>query len=243
MNDEVERESIQVQLASQSGMLSKYRSSMVGDGGNLDLVLYEVINLLFMPIQSKIGYFLRRSFLRLQAGKIGQSVTIGANCTIRNSKLMFIGDSAEIEDEVTLDVKPGNNRLVLGAHSRVGKGTILNCAGGEINIGKRTVIGSYCRIGSLQDVIIGQSCTIGNKCCVVGAGHSSKDLNKPIIAQPTTCKGANTIGDSVVIGDNVTILNGIHIGSCVTIESNSLVNRDVPDDCTVSGMPAKNIHP
>lgn len=243
MNDEVDRESIQVQLASQSGMLAKYRSSMVGDGGNLDLLFYEVINFLFMPLTLGIGIILRRLALRLQAGEIGRSVKIGANCTIRNSKLMFFRDSVVIEDHVTLDVKPGNNKLILGKNSRIGKRTILNCAGGEINIGEGTVLGKYVRVGSLQNVIIGKFCTLGNNCCIVGAGHSSKDLDKPIIAQPTTCKGANIIGDSVSIGDRVTILNGVRIGANVSIDSDSLVNHDVPDGCTVSGIPARIIHP
>lgn len=36
-----------------------------------------------------------------------------------------------------------------------------------------------------------------------------------------------------------TILKGVHIGNNVIIGANSLVNKDVPDNCVVAGNPAR----
>lgn len=38
-----------------------------------------------------------------------------------------------------------------------------------------------------------------------------------------------------------TILKGVHIGNNVIIGANSLVNKDVPNNCVVAGNPARVI--
>ena len=47
------------------------------------------------------------------------------------------------------------------------------------------------------------------------------------------------IGDNVFIGMRSTILKGVHIGNNVIIGANSLVNKDIPDNCVVAGNPCK----
>lgn len=54
--------------------------------------------------------------------------------------------------------------------------------------------------------------------------------------------GAPTIGNSVYIGINSTILGGIKIGDDVLIAPNTLVNQDVPSHSVVIGSPAKIVH-
>ncbi|MEE3487317.1 MAG: acyltransferase [Bulleidia sp.] len=53
--------------------------------------------------------------------------------------------------------------------------------------------------------------------------------------------GEVVIGDNVFIGTNATILKGTHIGSDVIIGANSLVNKDIPDNCVAAGNPCKVI--
>ncbi|MEP6872456.1 MAG: acyltransferase [Anaerolineaceae bacterium] len=50
-----------------------------------------------------------------------------------------------------------------------------------------------------------------------------------------------TIGDEVWIGYNATILKGVTIGACATIEPGAVVLRDVPAGATVAGNPARPI--
>ena len=38
-----------------------------------------------------------------------------------------------------------------------------------------------------------------------------------------------------------TILKGVHIGNNVIIGANSLVNKDIPDNCVAAGNPCKVI--
>lgn len=237
----VEKESIQEQVSSSSGILNKlalYRRSMVGDGGNISFILYELINLLFIPIPGKIGVLLRKLVFPLLVGKMGKSVCIDANCIIRNGKRIAFGDNVLVGQGVTLDVKPGDNKLILHNNVTIGTRAILNCSGGEINIGEQTVIGNHCRLGSIQGITIGHHCTIGQDSCLVGGGHSTDNLEKPIVLQPGTCDGPNFIGDHVIIGERVTLLNGIRVGSHVIIHSDSLILNNVPDGFTMAGSPA-----
>ena len=47
--------------------------------------------------------------------------------------------------------------------------------------------------------------------------------------------------NNVFIGMKSTILKGVHIGNNVIIGANSLVNKDIPDNCVAAGNPCKVI--
>lgn len=49
------------------------------------------------------------------------------------------------------------------------------------------------------------------------------------------------IGDNVFVGTGAIIIGGIHIGNNVKIGAGTLVNKDVPDNCTVVGNPMRII--
>ena len=50
-----------------------------------------------------------------------------------------------------------------------------------------------------------------------------------------------TIEDNVLIGAGAVIQNNVHIGKNSRIGCNAVVLNDVPDNCTVVGVPAKII--
>lgn len=55
-----------------------------------------------------------------------------------------------------------------------------------------------------------------------------------------TNKGTSaTIGDNVYIGPNVCIVENVHIGNNVTIGAGAVVVKDIPDNATAVGVPAK----
>lgn len=49
------------------------------------------------------------------------------------------------------------------------------------------------------------------------------------------------IGDNCYISTGVTILAPINIGDNVVIAAGAVVNKDVPSNCVVAGIPAKVI--
>lgn len=75
-----------------------------------------------------------------------------------------------------------------------------------------------------------------NMICHVGGGT--------IIYQNVTLGGLKghygpTIGRNCVIGSGAVILGEVKIGDNVRIGANAVVLKDVPDNCTVVGVPAK----
>jgi len=50
-----------------------------------------------------------------------------------------------------------------------------------------------------------------------------------------------TIGDNCYLGLGVKVFGQIVIGNNVTIGANSVVVKDIPDNCVVSGIPARII--
>ena len=94
----------------------------------------------------------------------------------------------------------------------IGKGSIFAYGGIGVVVHSRAIIGKKC--------MIGQGVTIGGK---------SGWYEVPII------------GDNVYISAGARIIGPIAIGSNVIIGANSVVVKDVPDNCIVAGVPAKII--
>lgn len=81
----------------------------------------------------------------------------------------------------------------------------------------------YC-ISINRQAIIGYNCNI-HKGVTIGQENRGER------------KGAPTIGNSVWIGINSTVVGNITIGNDVMIAPNTFVNRDVPDHSVVLGNP------
>lgn len=91
-------------------------------------------------------------------------------------------------------------------------------------------IGERCFIDHGMAVIIGETTEIGNDVTIYqGAtlGGTGKD----------TGKRHPTIGNHVVVSSGAKVLGPINIGNDVKIGAGSVVLRDVPDGCTVVGVP------
>lgn len=108
------------------------------------------------------------------------------------------------------------NRILFGlwlpSSSKIGKNFTLGYWGMSVVIHNNTVIGDNC--------LVAQNVTIGRN-------FGSKKV--PII------------GNDVYIGAGSVVFGGINIGNNVIIGSNSVINKSVPDNCTVAGNPFRVI--
>ncbi len=74
--------------------------------------------------------------------------------------------------------------------------------------------------------------------------HECKIGEGTFIYQNVTLGGRNgkpgpTIGNNCLIGAGAVILGNVRIGNNCNVGANAVVITDVPDDCTVVGVPAK----
>ena len=93
-------------------------------------------------------------------------------------------------------------------------------------------IGKRFFIDHATGVVIGETAIIGDNVSLYqGVTLGGVSFNKG--------KRHPTIGNHVVIGCNASVLGNITIGNNVRIGAGSVVLKDVPDDCTVVGVPGR----
>lgn len=107
---------------------------------------------------------------------------------------------------------------------------------------------SFCHIGATHYVEIGNNVLFGSKVFVTDHGHGiysgngeHSSPNESPFERKLDSDNEVIIGDNVWVGDNVTILPNVHIGNGCVIGSNSVVTKDIPDNCIAVGIPAKVI--
>ncbi len=130
---------------------------------------------------------------------------------------------------------------VLGCWEKYGKD---ECYEPEIIIGDDCNIGEFCHITAINRVTIGNGLLTGRFVYIGDNSHGGLSWEEAIIPpekRHLKSKGEINIGNNVWIADKVTILGGVTIGDNVIIGAGSVVNRDVPSNCIVAGIPATRI--
>jgi maltose O-acetyltransferase len=109
---------------------------------------------------------------------------------------------------------------------------------GVLSIGQQFYINRYSRIVAHQRIEIGNNVTIGQMVTILDHDH-----HYTFEGENLKLSGYDTapvkIGSNVWIADKVTILKGVIIGNNVVIAANALINKDIPDNSVVGGVPGK----
>ena len=101
-----------------------------------------------------------------------------------------------------------------------------------IEIHPGATIGKGLFIDHGMGVVIGETAEIGDNCTIyqgVTLGGTGKDVGK---RHPT-------LGDNVMVGAGAKVLGPVKIGSNSKIAANAVVLREVPENSTAVGIPAK----
>lgn len=112
--------------------------------------------------------------------------------------------------------------------------------------GENDNIGDNVRISCANSIVLGDNVLVGSRVLIIDNSHgnySGDNQDSPdtfpnereLVTKPIK------IGDRVWIGENAVILPGVTIGSGCVIGANSVVSKNIPDNCIAAGVPAKVI--
>ena len=173
---------------------------------------------------TKILSFLRVAYVKLYFGKLleySKNFQISCSCKIiiqGKNCAMKIGNKVSLADHV---------------HLQVNENSLLK-------IGDNCQINSYSRIIALNKIEIGNNVAIAQFVSILDHNHAYNFQDNKM-----RLDGYDTaplkIGNNVWIADKCTILKGANIGDNVIIAANTLVNKTVPPNCIIAGIPFKII--
>ena len=105
-------------------------------------------------------------------------------------------------------------------------------------IGDKLIIGKFCAIGrGVEFVMNGANHRMNSVTTypfkIMGGGW---EKFTPAM-EDLPLKGDTVVGNDVWMGQNVTVMPGVHIGDGAIIGANSVVTRDIPPYCVAGGNP------
>ena len=108
--------------------------------------------------------------------------------------------------------------------------------GKNTHVGERVFINMGCKFQDQGGIFIDDDALIGHNATLCTLNHLPDPAQRAgMIAKPIH------IGKRVWLGANVTVLQGVTIGENAIVAAGAVVNRDVPPNTIVGGVPAKII--
>lgn len=169
---------------------------------------------------------------------IEDNVEIGDNCVIYSGAQIY--DGTKIGNNVKIFPSAIIGSAIFGPQRNESKilETCTHLAG--VSIGNNVEIGSNTSVlpGFLQDTIIGDGTKISSQ---VYIGSGMKIGKNCMITGNTYFGGSCVLEDNVYVAPGANIRNGIKILKNSFVGMGSVVVKDIPENTTVFGVPAKPV--
>lgn len=221
--------------------LAKYQDLVVGSRSLPRLLLYELVVTLTSWVPGALGLVLRRIAYPWVLGSCGRNVAFGQGVVLRHPAKIHVGDDVVVDDLVLLDAKGSANKGIrLGSGVFLGRGTILSCKDGDIDLGDHVNIGFHSEIFSGSSVTVGRYGLFAAYTYLVGGGHEFDRPDVPVIEQARSSRGI-VLGDNVWLGTGAKVLDGVRVGRDVVVGAGAVVTEDLPDGVVAVGVPARAV--
>jgi acetyltransferase-like isoleucine patch superfamily enzyme len=222
-----------------SSALRKYQDLVIGSRRPSRLVLHELITMLTTWVPGAVGLALRKLAYPWLLGAAGRGSVFGQGVVLRHPHKIRLGSGVVIDDLVLLDAKGTTNRgITIGDGVFIGRGTILSCKDGDIELGDHVNIGFNSEIFSGSRVRVGAHGLFAAYTYLVGGGHEFTRSDVPVIEQERSSRGI-TLGENVWLGAGAKVLDGVTIGRDVVVGAGAVVAADLPDGVVAAGVPAR----
>ncbi len=143
----------------------------------------------------------------------------------------FVGPGVKFE--IGRDAK-----VHLGRWAWIGHGSKIRAHEGEVRIGAKSVLGQECTISAFQHISIGRECIVADRVMLIDFDHGVSEHERPIRDQGIYKRDVR-IGHNVWVGYGACFLRGVTVGDNCVIGTYTVVNRDVPPNSVMGGVPAR----
>lgn len=175
--------------------------------------------------------FVRGLYFKVKGLETGSKLMVGKSPRLIGLRNIRIGQNCSIGDSAWIEaiVEYGSSNY-----------------SPSITIGDNFICNNYIHIAATGSVVIGSDVLIGSGVLINDHSHglyNGEEQSQPEEAPVyrTLSVGSIIIGNKVWIGDSVSICGNVSIGNSAIVGANSVVVKNVPDNCIVVGNPAKII--
>jgi acetyltransferase-like isoleucine patch superfamily enzyme len=117
---------------------------------------------------------------------------------------------------------------------------VLFSKGSNISLGDHSLVNRYVMLDDRAALDIGAFVMVAAGVTIETHTHPFDDFSLPIAYGGRDGRPV-AVGDNTVLGYNVVVMAGVHIGYRCIVGANSVVTADVPDYQVVGGVPARLI--
>ncbi|RYZ93140.1 MAG: acyltransferase, partial [Sphingobacteriaceae bacterium] len=174
---------------------------------------------------------LRGIWTRIFLKKAEGLLFVGRLVKIQHGNKITVGKNFIVSDYCTINALSVDG-ITIGDNVSVGQGSTLVCTGVIAHVGKGIKIGNGTGINAAAylagqgGIEIGENVIIGPGVKIFSENHVFSDSLKNIKDQGVTRIGVK-IWDNCWIGSNVTILDGVEIGSGCVIAAGAVVTKSI----------------
>lgn len=168
-------------------------------------------------------------------------IKIENSVTVNYPRNMKFGNGCSVKKGAVLRANSSSlDALNIGEKVSILEFSLLSSNEGFIKIGNRSWLSPYTLIYGNGGVTIGSDVLLAPRVSINTVGHSFDILDEPINSQKLTLAPVK-IENNVWIGLGATVLQGVTVGEGAIVAAGSVVNKDVPKNSVVAGIPAKVI--
>lgn len=136
-----------------------------------------------------------------------------------------------------LNKRLSRNGWVLNRNVTISFRDVRKIGRGKIYCSENVCINAGSMLVAFADIKIGKNSTLAYRSLLTTNANPNAPYNELCNIYPPVHKEI-IIGDNVWIGANAVVLPGVKIGNGVVVAAGSVVNRDIPDNVMVAGVPA-----